>query len=322
MADLARLRRQLHRAYDNGPARAYGAMMAFFATNGGYYPPQGGLGLTWFVDSNNGNDGWDGGTTDRAFATWQKAINSCVADRGDTIYLLPGHNENLNATNKIDLNKAGVATIGIGWGGRTPRFDFDHADAIVEIDDADCYLKNIRFMPGAATVTVGVEIKGVVNTIIEDCYFMDGEASGTDEFIEAIEIEAGSDNTIIRNCKFRVAAASDGAVSAIMFTGASDHVTIEGCDIAGQYSSACIFHDGAAITHVRISRNLLVPKDTEPGIELITASTGIIEYNRTATNLATLDAGIVADGVYLFENYHSELITESGGLVGDLSADD
>jgi len=322
MSNQRRLMRALHRAHDNGPAQAYGALMQWFATNGGYYPPQGGIGLSWYVDSNNGSDGYDGKTSDRAFATVQKAIDATTADRGDTIYLLPGHNENLSATNTVDLNKAGVAIIGIGWGGRTPRFDFDHADAIFEIDDSDCLLKNIRFMPGAATVTVGVEIEGVVNTVIEDCYFMDGEVSGTDEFIESIELEAGSDNTIIRNCKFRVSTSSNGAVSAIMFTGLSDRVAIEGCDIQGGYSGACIYHDGAAITNVRIRDNLLVPKDTEPGIELITASTGIIEYNRTCSNLTTLAGAIVADGVYAFENYHSETATENGGLARTASVDD
>ena len=61
---------------------------------------------------------------------------------------------------------------------------------------------------------------------------------------------------------------------------------------------------------------------TEPGIELLTGTTGIIANNYIATNLATIAASIVADGCWLFENYYSEVAPETGALIGTASAND
>ena len=61
---------------------------------------------------------------------------------------------------------------------------------------------------------------------------------------------------------------------------------------------------------------------TEPGIQLLTGSTGTVADNYIACDLATKAAAIVADACVMFENYYTEVATETGGLIGAVSADD
>ena len=64
--------------------------------------------------------------------------------------------------------------------------------------------------------------------------------------------------------------------------------------------------------------------NTEPGIELLTGSTGVIQNNNIVANLATKAASVVCDNCMLFENYYNEDASSSGtgGIIGTASADD
>ena len=97
--------------------------------------------------------------------------------------------------------------------------------------------------------------------------------------------------------------------------------------IEGDYSTACIVGDTTLSTKIDIDSNLLINGSTgnigtEPGIELLTGSTGIVRNNYIVCNLATKLAAVVGDTVMLFENYYNEDITGTGGLIGTASADD
>src|SRR5680860_1259199 len=54
------------------------------------------------------------GTLQAPFATIDKAINSCVASRGDVIYVLPGHAETVADATTLVPDVAGVAIVGLG----------------------------------------------------------------------------------------------------------------------------------------------------------------------------------------------------------------
>jgi len=113
------------------------------------------------------------------------------------------------------------------------------------------------------------------------------------------------------------------ADAGISLTGASDDVLIENCDIVliGAAGVAPIKGITTLSTNVRIKSNILV-SDNEPGIELLTGSTGVISDNYIFTDLATVAAAIVADGCAKFENYYVEVGNEAGALIGTPSAND
>lgn len=92
-------------------------------------------GKRFFVDSGNSaaaDDSTAGFTPDKPIATLAYAVSACTANKGDIIYLMPGHNENI-ADAQIAIDKAGVSVIGMGSGTLRPRFDFDHANASIDI---------------------------------------------------------------------------------------------------------------------------------------------------------------------------------------------
>ena len=133
---------------------------------------------------------------------------------------------------------------------------------------------------------------------------------------------AACDDTIIRNNTFRTHGSCNGCTHAVELTGASDNVVIAGNVMRGQYSTACIGGITTLSTNILLEDNLLQPKDTEPGIEMLTGTTGVIRRNHILTNLATVAASIVCDQAYLFDNLYCEVVTETGGLVGTESAND
>jgi len=117
------------------------------------------------------------------------------------------------------------------------------------------------------------------------------------------------------------------AVSAISFTKDTDNTVVRNNIIQGDYSTACINGLTTASTRLLIEKNLLINGGsgdigTEPGIELVAASTGVIRDNDIVCNLATMIASIVAGNCILFRNYYNEDITTgTGTIMGVASAD-
>lgn len=284
-------------------------------------------GKRWFVDSTNSacSDATTHGfTPDKPLATLDYAVGLCTADAGDIIYLMPGHNEGGTAV-IADIDVAGVSVIGIGTGAKRPRFDFDHANATIDIGANNVTIRNVTFLPSVAIVSKGLDVEtDVTDFRIENCEFLDGEASGTDEFVIGIALTAGNTRAVIRNNIFRLADAADGAICFVKLDDACTNVIIEDNVFYGPMSTAaeaCIFGDTGASTKLLIRRNIMWT-DAEPCIKLLTGSTGVIADNYCATDLATKAAAIEADGAFLFENYYCEVATETGGIIGTASADD
>ena len=265
-----------------------------------------------------------GQNPDAPFATIDYAIGNCTASQGDVIYVLPGHNEGLGDA-QIAVDKAGISIVGLGSGGLVPRIDFDHANASIDISANDCKLKNLRLLPSITTVGIGIDVMAAVtDTVLEDLEILPGEdGAGADEFVLGIDIKAGCTRTTIRRFKYRQHASAAHSDAGISLTGASDDVCIEDCDIylVGAAAVAPIKGITTLSTNVRI-RGCTLHTDAEPGIELLTGTTGVISDNDIFSNLAAISAAIVADGCALFRNGYVEVGGESQAQIGTASADD
>jgi hypothetical protein len=283
-------------------------------------------GNVWWVDSTATTTGANsvgyGTNPDAPFLTL--AYAETQASAGDTIYLMPGHNEGI-ADAQIDLDLAGLSVIGLGEGGDVPRIDFDHANASIDIGANNVTLRNIRLLPSITTIAIGIDIEaGKTDTLLEGIEILPGEdGAGADEFVLGVDIKAGCSRTKIRNMKGRMHASAANANAVISLTGASDDIEIEGCDlvIVGAAAVAPIKGITTLSTNVRIRKNVLVT-DAEPCIELHAGTTGVIHDNYCATDLAAITDSIVADTCYKFENYYCEVVNETGVLIGTPSADD
>ena len=265
-----------------------------------------------------------GGNPDAPFATIDYAIGKCTAGQGDVIYVLPGHNEGLGDA-QIAVDVAGISIIGLGHGGLVPRIDFDHANASIDVSASNVRIKNLRLLPSVTSIAIGIDINAAVtDTVLEDITILPGEdGAGTDEFVLGVDIKAGCDRTTIRRLTVMQHASVAHANAGISLTGASNRVTIEDCDITivGAAGVAPIKGITTLSTNVRI-KNCTLVADDEPGIELLTGTTGVLIENRIFSNLATIAAAIVADGCALFDNKYVEVGNESGAVIGTASADD
>lgn len=283
-------------------------------------------GDVFFVDSTRGVSG-GGRSPDAPALTLAAAQALATADQGDVVYVAEGHNEDLGDA-QITLSKAGVTYVFLGRTGA--RIDFNHANASIDITGSRIRLiGKLRLLPSVTAVLIGIDVNaGAVDVVLGDrpdsIEVLPGEdGAGVDEFALAVDVKAGCDRLKVNGLKVRQHASAAGCLAGIRLTGASDDVLIENCDIVikGAGGVAPINGITTLSTNVRI-RNCTLVSDDEPGIELLTGTTGVIQDNDIFSNLATVAAAIVADGCALFRNEYVEVGPERGALIGTASADD
>lgn len=281
-------------------------------------------GSVFFVNSVIGKTGNTGTDTKHPLAGIDAAIGKCTANKGDIIYVMPNHYEAITTAGLIDADVAGISIIGIGTGTDMPQIDYTAAAGSVVIGAANVTIKNINFHANVPDIVVGVNIEaGIDHAAVVGCRF-DVETTGTDEFLISIQTNDASNFALIEGND--IDNGLGASVHAIKFTADTDGTIVRGNTIQGDYSTANIGGITTASTKLNIDNNLLInggtlALNTEPVIELLTASTGIVQNNFIVCNLATKLASIAADSVMLFENYYNEDITGTGGLIGTVSAD-
>jgi hypothetical protein len=283
--------------------------------------PHAKLGKDFYVDSVHGaatNDGLSWGT---ALNKIESAIQKCTANHGDVIWVAPGHNEGITGAAEIDLDIAGISVVGLGTGSLKPTIDFDHQNASVAIGADNVAIANIRFRVSANAVTVGLDIEdGADYAHVDGCEFGWAETA-TDEFAIALRTNDASNYALIENCLFD--AGAQAAVSGIALVKDTEGTIIRNNIFRGAHSTACISGATTLSTNLLIEKNLFYQGATEPAIELLTGTTGVIRDNDIKTNLATMLAAVVADGCFLYRNYYAQTAqTHTGTVMGEASHDD
>ena len=267
-------------------------------------------GNRFYVDSGavNASDGNTGLRPGTPFATVDRAVNVCTANNGDVIYVMPGHNENLSGADAIDVDVAGVSIIGMGTGTDIPRFDHDETASELVIGAANVTLENLHFRAGNDAVVNAINIEAAGdNFTIRNCRFADPEAA-TDEFADAIIVEAGADGGLIEGNTFD--AGANAAVAHIELNGAVIGITIRNNSMIGDCSTACIRGDSTLSQKVIIEDNLLWNGDPLAGglnaiavISLLTGTIGVIQGNRCYTVVTdAVTAAIAADACFISGN--------------------
>ncbi len=144
-----------------------------------------GDGKVFYRDTGNGSDGGTGTSPTDAFATLQKAIDSCVAGRGDVIICLPGGEE---VTSTVNFNKSGITVIGATYGvnsfAKGELFSIYSASTFTDGPAATvtsrCTIDGLGFVSrdtgatfwaGAALLIGGDGLAGQFGTHIKNCRF-------------------------------------------------------------------------------------------------------------------------------------------------------
>ena len=234
-------------------------------------------GNIWFVDSGSatGSDASGyGHNPDAPFATLDYAVGQCTANNGDTIYVMPGHTEDLSADSAVDVDVAGLRIIGIGWGGSRPTFTASAVAGDFKLASSCNWIENLLFLSGIDATTGMLEVSGTDNTIV-NCEFRDSVGQATDCLITV----DGADRLHIYDCKLNMAAAA-GANSAIALDG-SDDAHIHDCEIYGNFAVGAIDLRTTASNRVNIHDMKIWTENAADIaiVDTITASTGFIGPN-------------------------------------------
>ena len=269
-------------------------------------------GTVFYVDSNNGSDTNSGISATKAYATVDKAIGKATANNDDLIVLLPGHAENLSSATIFQVDKAGLTFLGLGEGSRIPTFSSTAVGGTVNIDSADCSIKNIRLTANFAT--------GSTNAIDLDANYctLDGvqcrDTSAANEWLVHINVVAAATDLLVKNCSFIGLAGTMS--SSIEFAGASTNCVIENNYINVDASDSVIDHDTTVDVGLIVRDNIIHNQDDAGAgsvcIEVEATSDAII-----ARNICTANHGdavvLTGEAAWWSENY-------AGNTAGSSSA--
>jgi len=269
-------------------------------------------GNVFFVDSVNGSDGNTGKRPSQAFATLDKATNSCTANHNDIVYILPNHAETISGATSWVPDVAGVQYIGIGLGADAPELTFSATGSSILIGGGNNLFQNIRFIAGISNVALACDVNAH-HVTFDNCVW-DYSTTGYD-FIICIDATA-YDYCTIQNCRFIAETSSTDSDRAIHFED-SNHLIIRNNLFTGMYTVAVISStDSVASVSAFITDNEIYNSDTASangGIRISNATTGVIAKNMIAwLNDDEGDNVIDPGSCIMFENYTATAIDTYG----------
>jgi hypothetical protein len=229
-----------------------------------------------FVHSVTGTDAGGYGTSpDKPLATLDYAIGLCTANKGDIIYVMPGHAEALIAAATLTMDVAGVRVIGLGTGRLKPQFSITTATtATWNVTAANCSIENVdiisNFLNIAAAMTVGANADGLQLRGVN--FFDTSVILGA---LIGVSIAAAVADVTIENCRYYGIALTAPATDCILCAGATHRLTVRNCYLKGEFSGGVITASAAQSLDV-LFQNLLVVNmsETGKGINLEATTTG------------------------------------------------
>ena len=255
-----------------------------------------------------GSDGNDGSYR-RPFATLDFAVGKCTADRGDVIYIMPGHLETFTAAAGVDFDVAGITVIGLGRGSKQPQFRFNNTAATMIVGANDVGLYNLRFTADLPAVVIGLSVETLsTDLVVSGCLF-DVITTTTDEFVIAINLAIGCDRFTVENCV--IDQGLGGAACGIKLIDLQTGGDIRGNRIVGDYSLANIAGITNASLEIYIEDNMLFNGgsggvNTVAVISMNGNTTGVVRKNTFFCDLATIVLQSVSAAQAFSENYAGE----------------
>jgi len=120
-----------------------------------------------------GSDG-NKGTFSQPYGTLNYAISQCVANRGDIIFIKPGHVETVSSATALNFNIAGVAIVGLGMGANRPKFTLDTANtATIPVSAANMSVQNCQFAANFLSIAACFTVATAPEFTVHNCYFYD-----------------------------------------------------------------------------------------------------------------------------------------------------
>jgi hypothetical protein len=185
-------------------------------------------GATGLLPGQRGGSDGNKGTFDSPFSTLDYAVSQCVANRGDIIFIKPGHAETIATATALAIDVAGVAVVGLGQGSNRPTFNLTATTSTIAMSAANCTFWN-------CLVTGGVDAIVAVFTIsAADCNLQLNYRDVTGQCTDCVLTTAAADRLYIDVNDYDGATAA-GTNAGIAIVG-GDHIEITGRYMDGNFA--------------------------------------------------------------------------------------
>lgn len=213
-----------------------------------YFP-----GEIFFVDSGaslKGDSAGKGKDPTAPFATIDYAVGQCTSDRGDAIFVLPGHAETLAAD--ITVDKSDLRIIGLGQGQNKPALTFGAAAREINVTADDVTIRNLRLVSGANNLVNFVDADAN-DLVLED---LDMVTSSGAEAYCFVNFATTKDNLTLRRIHAQQPSDPEGTDAAagtgFLYIVDSENVLIEDCRFVGNFETAIIHNKTTKVQNLWI----------------------------------------------------------------------
>lgn len=272
------------------------------------------------------------GTFLEPFSTLDFAVGQCLANRGDVIFMKPGHTETISSATALALDVAGVAIVGLGVGSNRPTITLDTATtATIGVSAANISMQNVVISANFADIVSAFTLTTAKHFTLQNVDIVATAANMN--FLHVIDTNTtdnAADGLTVVNCFWHEPDAATLAFALVDASQAkwnvSDNVMVTGnatADTAALFTIAT----GKDLTGLRVLRNQIdVTGNAASTAGLLittdgTAGTGIIAYNNLKHLDATTEILITATHTYgLFENRATAVANAQGYLLPAVDA--
>lgn len=271
----------------------------------------------------NGNRG----TFDAPFGTLEYALSQCTANRGDIIYIKPGHAESVISATALNFDVAGVSIVGLGTGTKRPTFTFTTANtATIPVTADNMSVSNCKFVGNFLSIASCFTVAAAADFVIDNCDFSDTSATLGFLSIVTTTVSVNADGLTYTNNQ-RKSDATTSPGPDLVIAGTMSRLRVNGNKsihtVASNNVAALIEHGALVMTNAEVIGNLVysVNTDTATGAILVkttaTTGSGIIAHNRIrALDVAgaiVVTAAAVQYG--MFDNLYTGETTLLSGFV-------
>lgn len=283
---------------------------------------------TTLLQGQRGGSNANRGTFDAPFSTIAGALSNCVANRGDIIFVKPGHAEAITTAAELVLNVAGVAIIGLGGGSTRPTLTYGAAAANIPVTAANIVVFNVLHRANFADVVSAYTATGTntpTDLVIDSCEFRD--VASNKNFIKCVTGNATAnsmDGFTFSNNKV-LGLATTAASQACIMAAANDRQSyLDNFVVYPVLNDTATLVDFGANSHTNLNmgRNKVFrPSTSTTGGSLFsggsTASTGYV-YDNYSWHLDNSAALLAPTGTKLgFQNNYSMITgaADKSGLI-------
>lgn len=259
-----------------------------------------------------GSDG-NSGTFNEPFGTIDYAVGRCTANRGDVIFVKPGHAETISTNAIILLDVAGLAIIGLGTGSLRPTLTYSVTTTTsnILVSANNISISNILFLSTAVAVGVCFTCATATtakNFTVEGCEFRDTSTTGGSfrQIVTAVDANSMDGLYFARNSVFGIKASTvTAATTAVVMQAAMDRQS---------YIGNFIVH------HVLLNAATLVAFGANSNTNVNMGGNRVFRPSTDVSVGSLFSGGSTASSGYVYDNYSWHIDSAgNNGLLGPTS---